>query len=442
MKNIGIKNIITGIFVIGAIGAFMVFSGVIKLGGDEQAAKGTVTLWGTIPYQTLQPYIELAKEQNLNIIYREKQINNYESELVNAFASGTGPDLFMMPHEGILRHSDKILEIPYESFPKTSYEETYIDEARLFLTDTGVLAFPVTVDPLIMYYNKPLIASAFLLDVPQTWDEMAAFNNAITKYNGTGEITISGVGLGTFDNIKNAKSIISSLIMQNGNPIIGTDTTTMKKKSVLTVDEPAMRQSVEALNFYTSFAQFGSNTYSWNEALVESQSKFISGELALYFGRASEITNIQRKNPNLDFGVALLPQVRDTTTKITNGAMTGVAISKQSKNIPAAINVASKIAGSVTAQGLSNDLIVAPARKDLLRIKPDDAFMTLVFNSAIISRGWLDADMESTDTTFKNLVRNINSGSLSTENALSNANAEINNMLNKTINTIIASPQQ
>lgn len=441
MKNIGIKNIITIIFVLGAIAAFLVFSGVIKLGGDKQAAKGTVTVWGTISYQTLQPYIELAKEQDLNIIYQEKATNNYENELVNAFASGTGPDLFMMPHEGILRHSDKILEIPYESFPKTSYEETYIDEARLFLTDTGVLAFPVTVDPLVMYYNKPLIASAFLLDVPQYWDEMTAFTNAITKYSGTGEITISGAGLGTYDNVQNAKALISSLVMQNGNPLVGTDSTTMKKRSVLTFDEAALMQSESALNFYTSFAQFGSNNYSWNEALVDTQSKFIAGELALYFGRASEITNIQRKNPNLDFGVALLPQVRDTTTKITNGAMTGVAISKQTKNIPAAINVASKIAGSVTAQGLSNDLIVAPARKDLLRIKPDDAFMTLVFNSAIISRGWLDADMESTNTIFRNLVRNINSGSMSTRNALSNANTEINNMLNKTINTIITSPQ-
>lgn len=441
MENIGIKNVITGIFVVGAVGAFMVFAGIIKLGDDPQAAKGTVTVWGTIPYQTLQPYIELAKEQDLNIIYNEKATNNYENELINAFASGTGPDLFIMPHEGILRHADKVLEIPYESFPKITYQETYIDEARLFLTDTGVLAFPVTVDPLIMYYNKPLIRSAFLLDVPEYWDEMAAFTNTITKYSGTGEISISGAGLGTYDNVQNAKALISTLVMQNGNPIIGTDTTTAKKRSVLTFDNTALAQSEEALNFYTSFAHFGSNTYSWNEALVDTQSKFIAGELAIYFGRASEIDNIQRKNPNLDFGVALLPQVRDTS-RITNGSMVGVAISKQTKNIPAAINVASKIAGSLTASGLSNDLIVAPARKDLLRIKPDDAFMTLVFNSAIISQGWLDADTETTNTIFRNLVRSINSGSLSTTDALSNANAEINNMLNRTINTTITSPQQ
>lgn len=437
MKDIGIKNIITGIFVFAAVIAFMVFSGVIKIGEKAGQAGGQVTVWGTIPFKTIQRYVDQAKEQNLTINYIEKKEITYEDELINAFASGSGPDLFIMSHEGILRHSDKLLEIPYESFPKASYEQTYIDEARLFLSDTGVRAFPITVDPTVMYYNKQLISSAFILDVPEYWDDFVGFAPEVTEYSGTGEVVISAAALGTFDNIPEAKNIITALIMQNKNNIINTDPATMKLRSVLSFDEDEIQKTAQALDFYTSFSQFGSNTYSWNEALVDAKNKFISGDLAIYFGAGSQAEDIRRKNPNLDFGVALFPQVRGNTTRSTHGAMTGIAIAKQTGNVAASIKVASKLAGLDIAAGLANDLDVAPARKDALRDKPDDALRTLIYNSAIISRGWIDADPDQTDDLFRELVRNINTGALSTRDAISRASADLNTILNRTINTTI-----
>lgn len=436
MKNLGIKNIIMGIFVIAAVVAFMVFSGVIKIGSDTQQARGTVVVWGTIPYQTMQPYIDRIKGQNLEIIYSYKDSINYENELVNAFASGTGPDAFIMSHEGILRHRDKIFEIPYASIPRTSYETTYIDEARLFLSDTGVTAFPLTVNPLVMYYNRPLITSAFILDIPEYWEDFIPFSQGISDYSGTGEILTSAVALGTYNNIEHAKGIISSLIMQNGNALIGTDSTTGKKISVLALDE-GLGQVEQALSFYTSFAQSGTNTYSWNEALPNAQSMFISGDLAIYFGSVSEATDIRRRNPNLDFGVALFPQIRGSRERITYGAMTGVAVSKHSRNPNAAVVVASRLTGRDIAGELADALRVAPTRIDLLRETPSDTLKTLAYRSAMISRGWLDADLANTNFIFETLVRNINSRALSLQDAIMRANADINTMLNRTINLTI-----
>lgn len=438
MKDIGIKNIITGIFVLAAVVAFMVFSGVVNLGGPkDQSVSGSVTVWGTIPFQTIQKYIEQAKEQNLTITYNEKNPENYEDELVNAFASGSGPDLFIMPHEGLLRHTDKLLEIPYSSFPKATYEQTYIDEARIFLTDSGVIAFPITVDPMVMYYNKSLISSAFVLDVPEYWDQFIDFTSKLTKYSETGEVQLSAAALGTYENVRHAKAIISTLILQNQNEIVGKDPLSNKKRSLLSSDENNAQKALQALEFYTSFSNFGTSTYSWNEALPDSRSKFIAGELAIYFAPGSEAEDLRKKNPNLDFGVALFPQVRTSTLKTTFGSMTGVAIAKQTSNVPASIAVASKLAGSIIADGLSQDLAVAPARKDLLRDKPEDALRTLVYNSAIISRGWIDADTEATDDIFMNLIRNINTGALSVRDAISRTHADLNTMLDRTINTSI-----
>jgi ABC-type glycerol-3-phosphate transport system substrate-binding protein len=367
------------------------------------------------------------------VSYVQKRTPTYEDDLINAFASGSGPDLFIMPHEQLLRHSDKVFEIPYASFPRETFESLYIDEARLFLTDTGIIGLPITVDPLIMYYNKSLISSAFILDIPEYWDEFTEFSPKITDYTGSGEILVSATAMGSYDNISNAKAIISALLLQNGNALVGVDEFSGERFGTLSSEE-GIDQSIQVIDFYTSFARFGSNTYSWNEALIDSQNKFIAGEVATYFGRASEVEDISRKNPNLDFGVSLLPQLRSTNNRITQGSMLGVGISKQTKNVTGSFSTASNITAEGFSGGLAAGLLVAPANKALLGNTPDDAFLTLVYNSAIISAGWVDPEPSRTSDLFRNIIRNVNSGALSTEEALQRANRDLDTILDQTIN--------
>lgn len=437
LKEFGIKNIIVAIFVLGAVISLLVFSGLIKIGTNSDVASGKVVVWGTIPFATIQTYIDQSKTKNIDIIYKKQDPQSYEADLVNAFAAGVGPDLFIMPHENILRHVDKIYEIPYASFPKDKYEATYINEAKLFLTKNGILAIPMSVDPMVMYYNKQIISSAFLIDVPRYWEETIPFVAETTLTDANGSISISGAALGTYDNILNAKGILSTLLMQNGNKIVGTDPITNKKRAEISFSENTFTSSEQALSFYTSFSRFGNQNYSWNEALALSRESFIAGDLALYFGKMSEVEQIRKKNPNLDFDVALMPQINETSIKSTFGSMTGIAIAKQSKNISAAIAVASKLAGNTISEQLSRDLLVAPARKDLLRNKPDDARLTLFYNSAIIANAWIDPDPEATESLFKNLIRSVNTGSLASSDALRRANADLEIILNRTINTSI-----
>lgn len=437
MKKLGLQNIIVSIFVIGAIVALLVFSGVIKLRNNTQTTEGTVEVWGTIPFGTMQPYIDSITTNDLRVVYKVKNNATYESELINALAAGNGPDLFIMPHENILRHTDKIFEVPYTSFPQADYQDIYIDESKLFLTDTGVIAFPLYVDPLVMYYNKHLLASAFLLDVPEFWDQFLEFAPEITVANQNGEVDISAVALGTFDNLFHAKGLISVLLMQNGNPLVGTNSATGYKVSTLGLNNDLAEQAIQALEFFTSFAQFGNDNYSWNEALPVSRDMFIAGDLGVYFGKASEIETIRNKNPNLDFGVALLPQLRDSTRKITYGSMLGVAVNKQTTNVAGAISIASKLAGKDVIDSLANDLFVAPARKDLLRNKPNESYLTLFYNSAIIAAGWTDPDPSATEALFRMMIQDINTGKSTIQNAVSRANVDLNAILDRTINLTI-----
>ncbi|MFT7016377.1 MAG: hypothetical protein ACJATX_000338, partial [Candidatus Paceibacteria bacterium] len=58
MKEIGIKNIITAVFVVSAVLALLIFSGVVKLGEDPQAVAGNVLIWGDISSEIMEPLVD------------------------------------------------------------------------------------------------------------------------------------------------------------------------------------------------------------------------------------------------------------------------------------------------------------------------------------------------------------------------------------------------
>jgi ABC-type glycerol-3-phosphate transport system substrate-binding protein len=66
-----------------------------------QGNKGisSVVVWGTFPQSTFTNSLEALNnkddETGVKISYQQKNPATYNSELVEAFASGTGPDLFL-----------------------------------------------------------------------------------------------------------------------------------------------------------------------------------------------------------------------------------------------------------------------------------------------------------------------------------------------------------
>jgi len=86
------------------------------------------------------------------------------------------------------------------------------------------------------------------------------------------------------------------------------------------------------MRFYTEFSKSNKDSYTWNRSLPPSRSMFEAGDLALYFGYASEYKAIKLKNPHLNFDVAMMPQVGPTATKLTFGRMYGVGVVSASKN--------------------------------------------------------------------------------------------------------------
>jgi ABC-type glycerol-3-phosphate transport system substrate-binding protein len=416
-----------------AIFGLLVFSGTIPLGSKSNTtgSLGTVVLWGTINGQSIAPAIDDFNRANPTFVvkYVQKNADSFNQDLLEALASGSGPDMFFLPDNLAFNYANKIYVIPYTSYSASSFQTTFSSAGEVFMTSAGIIAFPMTIDPLMMYYNRSILEANYVVYPPTYWDDVANLVPTLTKKDDLNKITQSTVAMGQFANVVHAKDIISSLFMQTGNKIVYEKDGFFN--SMLGQNTANQISLSSILSFYTSFADPLKSAYSWNRSFSNSQDMFASGNLAFYFGYASELGTLINKNPNLNFSVASFPQIKNSSFKLTSGKVTGLAVSSFSKNLQTSLTAASLLATSDFASKLATAMQVPPARRDLLAIKNTDSFSPAFFSSALYARSWLDPSSVDTDNIFKGMVEGILSNNFSSEQAISDAGAKLDLLLLK-----------
>ncbi len=419
-----------GLLVAVILGGVMLFSTSSRTKGGFAPVK----VWGTVDDGLFDGYVVKLKNDSkseVKIVYTQKNKDTFETDLIEAIASGKGPDVIFLPQDLILRQQDKIVPIPFKSFSERSFKDTFIEEGELYLTKDGVIAMPFSVDPLITYWNRDLFSSAGIARPPSTWDELSSLVDSFTKKDNASNITHTTIALGEFGNVTHAKDIIAALMIQAGNPIVTKDTT---GKYGSRLDESlgyTVRPANAAINFYTQFADPLRSVYSWNRSLPQSKDFFISGDTALYIGYGSEIMEIRKKNPNLNFDIAPLLQARTAKSKVTFASMQGLAILKSSKNAVGASNAIAFLTSNAGIKAWSQMTLLPPVRRDVLADRPSDSVNTVLYNSALWSQAWLDPDRTKTSAVFKSLVETITSGKSQTGEAVQKADDELTQLLKK-----------
>ncbi|MBI3020366.1 MAG: extracellular solute-binding protein [Parcubacteria group bacterium] len=404
--------------------AVLVFSGILPFfNATPDGVGGEVVLWGTLPAAGIAaPLEELnrANEDVFSVRYVEKKAATFDTELVEALASGTGPDMILLPHELIVRHENKVFPIPYASFSARAFRDSFVEEGELYLRDDGIVALPFSVDPLVMYWNRDIFSDAGRTAPPAEWSEFLTLAPSITKKDAVLNIRQSVIAFGDFLNVRNAKDILSMLILQAGNPIVEKEGSARR----VTLRENrgfATPPSESALRFYTEFANPSKPIYSWNRSLPDSRDMFAAGDLAVYFGYAGERGALAIQSPRLNFDVAMAPQTKDAARKATFGKMLGVAVLKNSRNAQTAFYAAFALTGKPFLDSFGKTSGLPPVRRDLLAQKPRnaDAFTSVFYDSALISRAWLDPQPAETSRIFDAAVRNVLSGRSTVGSAVS-----------------------
>lgn len=387
---------------------------------------GEITIWGTLPeYQMAQLLntIKLEDEGYQWVTYKAISPENFDAEFITALADQKSPDLLLLSHESLVEHRGRLQSFTYEVFPLRTFRDTYVEGAEIFALTDGVYGLPVMVDPLVLYWNRDIFSSNGFLAAPKTWEELVSGvvpTLAIKDYNRT--VNRAAVALGEYTNVKNAFSIISLLLLQGG--------------SSLVIEESPTRYSVQlnsqvgggnagpfdsATAFYSNFSNINNSLYTWNRSLREDKDMFLSEDLALYFGLASEGKDIEVKNPNLSFDVAEVPQGATATTKRTYGAFYAFSIPKAAKNKTASLMVMQRLGAAQNAKTLADGYGMAPVHRSTVVLGSSDVYGRIAYTSAVFARGWLNPDRDRLDETFTTMLDDVNANRRDVYSATSDA---------------------
>ncbi|PIR40204.1 MAG: hypothetical protein COV33_01070 [Candidatus Zambryskibacteria bacterium CG10_big_fil_rev_8_21_14_0_10_34_34] len=422
--------ILTGIFGVFLIVGVIIFSSYRGSLGNAIS----IEIWGTMPQTTFNEAIKatsLHQSKEFTLQYVQKTEEEFDASFIEALASGNGPDIFMLGSEKILKHRNKIFAIPYEAFTTRQFKDSFIEGAEIYMAPEGFLALPITVNPLVMYWNRSIFTEVKITEPPKYWDEFYNLANQISKKDGALNISRSLVAFGEFGNISHAKEIVINLAMQAGTPV----TIWGSNNKALSVFADSFNKSTipaeAAVNFYTEFSNPAKSSYSWNRSLNNSTNYFLGGDLALYFGFANEISNLQIKNPNLNFDVATVPTSREGGVNVSYANFNSFAITKASKKISAAFSVISILTGKEGAMAFSKALRLPPARRDLLGQRQINSYESVFYDSAIRAKTWLDPSKGESDIVFRNMIESITSGRARTGEAVNRAHRELSTLLLK-----------
>jgi ABC-type glycerol-3-phosphate transport system substrate-binding protein len=425
--------------IVAAIGVFALSK------ANDSAGISNITIWGTLPGATMQTFLQrpemvsVFKTKKLIVAYVSKPSETFDQEVVEAMASGKGPDAVLISQDATLQYLDKIVQIPYASFPERTFKDPqtgYVQEAELFLTTQGVAALPFAIDPMVMYWNRTLFTNAGISTPPTLWSQLYATDGVISKINKIDvnhNILKTALALGTYSNISHAKDILSLLMLQAGSPIVGRDSRGVLQSALFGFGSSlnTVQNGAEAaLSFYTQFADPAKNIYSWNTALPLSRDAFTAGDLALYFGYASELNSLYTRNPNLNFDVALMPQSQSSSANTTFGKIYGLAILKSSPNVTATANAIVTLTTSASQVIWSGVSGYPPVKRDLLAIKPTGPFMSVFYTAALQSQGWLDPNRSATETIFSDMIGSVLSGSKQPAEAVQGGSDHLGQLLN------------
>lgn len=407
------------------ITAVLIFAGVLPgFKTKPVGSEATVVLWGTVNSLKM---VNLIEEINHNssskfkINYIQKDLTTINEDLLEALASGAGPDLVLLPHELIFQNRNKLIPLPFSGFSERQFQDYFIDSGKIFKTTKGWLALPVAIDPFVLYFNKELYTNANLLTPPSSWEEMVAIQPKLTLLDNAKLIRQSAVSFGTSNNVSHFKEIISLLVMQVGIIPINIDAKDDYFVGLGVSGNNGLLKTNMALDFYNQFSDQNLSTYTWNRSLPKDTDFFLSGNLANYFGLASELGSLKERNPHLNFDVASVPRL-NKGENLTVGRVYGIAAVKNSSKISAAFLASLELAlVDHESSELADSLNLAPVLRSSLSNLPADPMLQVFYREAQVCRVWADPSEVKTTIVFKELIDNVSSGKLSTDRALSEA---------------------
>lgn len=335
------------IFAVGLLAAVLITTGAgCGKGAAPETEKITLNVWGvfddTDAWKGIIDGYRL-EHPNVKVEYTKLRFDDYQDELVRAIAEGKGPDVMAvhntwlrgfqellapMPDavsvahietQGTLRKEQVLVSTTKSTMSMKTLKANFVpavpdDVVMMDQPDEKadpverIFGLPMSVDTLALYYNQDMLNAAGIPQPPATWENALEAVIALTKIDAAGNITQSGIGMGTGENVERAADILSVLMMQSGAQMVD------ERNRVTFNDVPDgvardVNPALDAVNFYTQFANPTKEAYTWSDAMPSSLDAFVNGQTAMFLGYSYHTPIIRTLAPKLNVGIAALPQI-------------------------------------------------------------------------------------------------------------------------------------
>lgn len=407
------------------------------IGGGSTTQSATLEFWGVFDDRNaFDKVIHDFQTQNpgIKVLYQQFSYEDYEKNLIDSLAAGTGPDIVMVHNTWLPKHGDKLEAIPAtisgQKQPLLTiqdYKTNFVDVAfNDFVFNNQIYALPLYVDTLALFYNKDVFNSAGISRPPQDWEEFNSDVETITRLDSSGQIIQSSAAIGTARNINRSTDLLSALMIQTGVRMTNTDNTEASfanRVNNTTVGELALK-------YYTDFANPSVRTYTWNDVQHYSVDAFTEGKTAMMFNYSHEVGDLKNKASRLNFGVAPLPQISSVDVK-NYANYWGVGVTASSKFTNKAWKFVNYIASKEGAQSYLSATLRPSARRDLIELQKNDLDLGVFAKQALSARSWYQVDNTAIETIFADMIDDVNFGRMSVKNSLNNAESRVNVLMQR-----------
>lgn len=391
-------------------------------GGSGDALAQSLVVWGLWHESShMQPILDAFQEQTgVTVEYKKlASVATYEKELLEALAQGRGPDVFVIHHTWVEGKRGIMSPAPPDIIDERSVREEFVDVVAADLVrDSLVYALPTSVDTLALYFNRDLLSAAGVARAPRTWDEFQRAVERITRVSRLGTLEQSAAALGSAANVNRASDILQLLMLQSGLTIVE------EGGRVALANETGER----ALAFYTDFANKAKKVFTWDLTQDFSIDAFAEGDTAMTINYSYHLPTIRAKNPRLNFSVAPMPQIADSTSR-TLASYWPFAVSNTSRAPVSAWQFLRFLTANAPSTSLNQAASTPPARRDAVETFSRDPNIGVFAEGALTAVTWPRVDIVATDAIFNRMIDDFVTGAATATDALRRAEDQLEQLI-------------
>ncbi|MDO8430040.1 MAG: extracellular solute-binding protein [bacterium] len=425
------------LIILGSVGAVLLFIILLVTGiipglrnSFEKPPEITLTVWGIedraffqenlVGYQTLRP--------NVQVNYEELDADNYEGDLINALASGKGPDIMMFHNSWLPKHFNKLVPVSDLQMKLKTLQEvfpTVIEQD--FAPDGKIYALPLYIDTLALFYNQDIFDRNGVAVAPKDWLDFQNLIPKLRQKDASSKITKAAAAIGGSEkSIDKASDLLMLLMLQAGTKMTDSEFSS----ATFGQNVAGLLPGLDAMNFYSKFTKADNTYYTWNDNFKYSLDAFSSGDSAMIFNYASSKTAIKNKNPFLNFKVSQMPQPKSGEKAVNYADYWGLSATNNSKSPDWAWDLILYLTANDTSA--ENYLKVSnrpPALRTLIQKYSDHPELGVFAKQALTARSWPQIDKKSISVIFSEMIQSVINGNLDAAAAISQAERQVTELM-------------